>query len=243
MGDLSGIVFDGNQIIRKGSQYNEWYGYVSDGLFQSDEDIANSALLNSNVRPGDVKYKDISGPEGKPDGKITADYDRVLLGGSTPRYQYGGNINFSYKNLGLSMTFQGIGKQKVLMSDDMVYQTVAWYNFPEFYDKSHWSAYNTAEQNANAKYPRLSQLQFVSNNYKMSDFWLFNGAYFRMKNITLNYSIPTKVTEKVDINKVNVFASVTDPFSIDHFPQGWDPENSISAYIARTWNFGVSITF
>jgi hypothetical protein len=112
MGDLSGIVFDGNQIIRKGSQYNEWYGYVSDGLFQSDEDIANSALLNSNVRPGDVKYKDISGPEGKPDGKITADYDRVLLGGSTPRYQYGGNINFSYKNLGLSMTFQGIGNRK-----------------------------------------------------------------------------------------------------------------------------------
>jgi hypothetical protein len=91
--------------------------------------------------------------------------------------------------------------------------------------------------------PSPFSVQFVSNNYKMSDFWLFNGAYFRMKNITLNYSIPTKLTEKVDINKVNVFASVTDPFSIDHFPQGWDPENSISAYIARTWNFGVSITF
>jgi TonB-linked SusC/RagA family outer membrane protein len=243
MGDLSGIVFDGNQIIREGSQYYEWYGYKSDGLFQSDEDIANSALLNSNVKPGDVKYKDISGPEGKPDGKITPEYDRVLLGGSTPRYQYGGNINLGYKNFNLSMAFQGLGQHKVLMTADMVYQTVAWYNFPKFYDKSHWSTYNTAEENANAKYPRLSQLQYTANNYKMSDFWLFNGAYFRMKNVTLNYNIPAKLTEKFDIKKMNVYASVTDPFSIDHYPQGWDPEASESAYIARTWNFGVSITF
>ena len=243
MGDLSGIVFDGSQIIRQGSEYYEWYGYVSDGLFQNDEDIAASPLLNSNVRPGDVKYKDISGPDGVPDGKISPEYDRVLLGGSTPRYQYGGNISLGYKNLNLSMAFQGIGKQNVLMSADMVYQTVAWYNFPKFYDESHWSEYNTDAVNASAKYPRLSQLQYTANNYKMSDLWLFSGAYFRLKNVTLNYSIPSKWIERFDVRKMSVYASVSDPLSIDHYPQGWDPENSISAYIARTWNFGVSITF
>ena len=77
----------------KGSQFNEWYGYVSEGLFQTQEDLTNSAKINNNVKVGDVKYKDISGPDGVPDGKISSEYDRVLLGGSLPRYMFGGNVS------------------------------------------------------------------------------------------------------------------------------------------------------
>lgn len=93
MGDLGGTQFIGDQVKMKGSQFNEWYGYVSEGLFQTQEDLTNSAKINNNVKVGDVKYKDISGPDGVPDGKISSEYDRVLLGGSLPRYMFGGNVS------------------------------------------------------------------------------------------------------------------------------------------------------
>lgn len=243
MGDLSGIVFDGANIIKEGSEYNEWYGYKSAGLFQSMDDIASSALLNSNVKPGDVKYVDISGPDGVPDGKISPEYDRVLLGGSLPRYQYGGNINLGYKHFDFTLTFQGIGKRTDRLTDDMVYQTVQWHNLPTFYAENRWSEHNTPEQNESAKYPRLSQLQYKGNNFAMSDFWLFDGSYFRVKNIGLSYTVPNALLKKIDVSKMRIYASVTDPFSIDHFPEGFDPEASVSAYIARTFNFGLQITF
>src|SRR5690606_34529350 len=96
MGNLSGVVFLGDQIIQEGIEYNSWYGYRSEGLFQSQEDIDNSALLSQVVRPGDVKYQDLGGSDGDPDGMINPEYDRVPLGGSLPRFYYGGNINMSY---------------------------------------------------------------------------------------------------------------------------------------------------
>lgn len=243
MGNLSGLVMDSDKIICEGSEYNEWYGYVSDGLFQSDEDIKNSALLFENVRPGDIKYKDISGPEGVPDGKISAEYDRVTLGGSLPRFNYGGNIGLDWKGIDFSLSFQGVGKQKCRMTDKMVYQTTAWFTFPELIEGKYWSEYNTAEENLNARFPRLSQVGFKSNNYVMSDFWLFNGAYFRCKNITLGYSLPKKLVSKVALKNLRIYASVTDPFVFSHFPKGWDPEQAESTYIARTWNFGAIVSF
>ena len=206
MGNLSGLVLDGNNIICEGSEYNEWYGYMSDGLFQSEEDIKNSPLLFESVRPGDVKYKDISGPDGVPDGKVTAEYDRVLLGGSLPRYNYGGNISVGWKGLDFSMVFQGVGKRKCRMTDKMTYQTTGWFTFPEMIDGNYWSAHNTEEENLNARFPRLSQVGYKSNNYVMSDFWLFDGAYFRCKNITLGYEFPKKLIKALTLSKLRIYA-------------------------------------
>lgn len=243
MGNLSGIVFDGSQIIREGSEYNEWYGYLSDGLFQSQDDIDNSALLSTVVRPGDVKYRDISGPDGVPDGKISPEYDRTLLGGSLPRYLYGGNISLGYKNFDAFIMFQGIGKQTSRLLVDMVYQTAGWYTFPDFVDGNYYSEYNTVEQNQSARYPRLSQLAYDGNNYEASDYWLFDGSYFRLKNVTLGYTLPSTWLNQAKISNVRVYASVNDLFSADHYPKGWDPESGLTAYIARTWNFGLQIRF
>lgn len=243
MGNLSGIVFDGSQIIRQGSEYNEWYGYLSDGLFQSAEDVSKSPLLSTVVKPGDVKYKDISGPDGVPDGKITPEYDRALLGGSLPRFLYGGNIDLSYKGFDASVIFQGVGKQTSMMGVDMVYQTTAWYTFPDFVDGNYYSQYNSAEQNKTARFPRLSQIGYDGNNYKMSDYWLFDGSYFRLKNITLGYTLPGKWINRFKLKNMRVYGSVSDLFSIDNYPAGWDPEAALTAYIAKTWNLGVTIRF
>lgn len=243
MGDLSGTVFDGDQIIMEGSEYNEWYGYLSDGLYQSQEDVDSSPLLNNIVKPGDVKYKDVSGPDGVPDGKISPEYDRVLLGGSLPRYLYGGNIDLRYKGFDASLVFQGIGKQTSQIVPDMVYQTVQWYTFPDFVDGNYYSEYNSEEKNKTVKYPRLSEFSYEGNNYEMSDYWLFDGSYFRLKNVTLGYTFPNKVVDKLNVSNLRIYASVSDLFSIDNYPKGWDPEAGLNAYIARTWNFGVSIKF
>ena len=82
MGDLGGTEFLGDQIKIEGSQFNEWYGSQSAGLFQTQEEVDNSPVLNSSVKPGDVNYVDVSGPEGIPNGLISPEYDRVQLGGS-----------------------------------------------------------------------------------------------------------------------------------------------------------------
>jgi len=244
MGDLGGTEFLGDQIKRQGSEFNEWYGYVSDGLYQTQADVDASPKLNTSVRPGDVRYKDISGPAGVPDGKISPEYDRILLGGSLPRYMYGANISLGYKNFDFSMVFQGIGDQNVRLNNTMVQPFLENYgNFPSILEGKYWSKYNTDEQNLAVRYPRFTNTS-AGNNYSMSDFWLFNGAYLRVKNITLGYNVPKFISEKVKFQSVRLYATVSDLFSINNYPKGWDPEMSSTAYpITTSFIFGASVKF
>ena len=244
MGDLGGTEFLGDQIKVEGSEFNEWYGYKSDGLFQTQEEVDNSPTLNNTVKPGDVKYVDISGPEGVPDGTISPEYDRVLLGGSLPRYMYGGTIRLGYKGFDFTMVIQGVGKQNSRLSSTMIRPLLEnWGNVPEIIDGNYWSLYNTPEQNMNARYPRLSWTA-AGNNYAMSDYWLIDGSYLRMKNITLGYSIPSSVTQKIKIQGIKVYASISDLFTIDNYPKGWDPEVASSGYpITTSYVFGISVNF
>jgi TonB-linked SusC/RagA family outer membrane protein len=244
MGDLKGTAFYGDQIIREGSEFNEWYGYMADGIFQTQDEVDASPVLVSSVRPGDIKYVDISGPDGEPDGFITPEYDKVLLGGSLPRYIYGGNMDLNFKNFGLSLFFQGVGKQTSRLTTGMVMPFEGWWqNPPEIIDGNYWSHYNTTEENLNAKYPRLSHISSENNNYELSDYWLINGAYFRLKNITLSYNLPKHLAESLFLKNVRVYTSLTDLFSIDNFPKGWDPEVTSNAYISKTFNFGIDVKF
>lgn len=249
MGKMSGTVLDSDgHITREGDEYNAWYGFVSDGLYQTEEDVANNPVLNANVRPGDIKYRDLSGEDGTPDGSISSQYDRKVLGSSQPRLIYGAQLAFGWKGIELSAAFNGIGKQNVMMTRAMMYQRHAagWTQFTGEVIGTSWSYYNTPEQNLAAKYPRLSDMAIDGgNNKQTTDFWMFNGGYFRCKNITLGYSFQQNILKKLRLGSLRVFASVSDPFSIDKYPQGWDPESagSFSSYIARTWNFGVQVSF
>ena len=251
MGDLGGYQSLGGNIIKEGVEYNAWYGYRSNGLYLTDEQLANSAKLYPSVGLGNIEYKDLDGPDGTPgnpvpDGIVNATYDRVVLGSSSPHYQYGGNILLGWKNWDLSMTFQGIGKVLAWKGQAMVYRDGDAYTFPVEYDKHYWSRYKSDEETAKALYPRATLTNSAKNDYEQtSDYWLFNGGYFRMKNITLSYSLPEKFTKAIKMQKIRFYASATDPFSIDRFPQGWDPESytNLSAYMTRTFTVGAQLTF
>ncbi len=244
MGDLGGTQFLGNKIKQEGSEFDEWYGYLSDGIYQTQDEVDNSATLNASVSPGDIKYRDISGPEGEPDGLISPEYDRTLLGGSLPQYYYGGNINLNYKNINLSVSFQGVGKQNAYLSPDMIRPLLnGAQNVPALVDGNYWSMYNAVEQNTSVQYPRLSQVS-NSSNYVLSDLWLFNGAYFRMKNITLSYSLPVGLIEKLKLQGVSIHGTATDLFSINKYPKGWDPEAAATIYpVTTTLMLGLSVKF
>lgn len=244
MGNLGGTQFLGDQVKLERSEFNEWYGYVSDGLFLTQEDLDNSPKLNNQTSLGDIKYKDISGPNGVPDGKITPEYDRVLLGGSMPRFTYGGNINLGYKGLDISLSFQGVGMQKSRMANMMVKPLISNYgNIPAIIDGKYWSSFKTAEENAQAQYPRLTYAN-ESGVYCLSDYWLFNGAYFRLKNIMVGYTLPEHLTNRIFIKKLRFYATATDLFSISNYPKGWDPEVGPTSYpITTTVLLGAEITF
>lgn len=223
MGDLGGTEFIGDRIKRKGSQFDEWYGYRSEEIYQTQEDVNNSPKLNANVKVGDMKYTDISGPNGVPDGRISPEYDRVLLGSSQPQWMYGGNFKLDYNGFDLGVTFQGIGYQNTSLLPYTDYNAENWGVFPVYMDGSTWSMNNTADQNLVAKYPRFTETN-KGLNRAMSDFWLFNGGYFRLKNITLGYTIPQNISRKIMSNNIRFYINATDVFSLNKYPKGWDPE-------------------
>ncbi|MFD2162202.1 SusC/RagA family TonB-linked outer membrane protein [Paradesertivirga mongoliensis] len=238
--NLKGTQFRGDQAILEGGEFNEWFGYRSNGLFQNQAEVTGAAVINANTKPGDVRYVDIN-----KDGKITPEGDKVFLGGSMPRYNYGGTLRMDYKNLDFGMVVQGVGKKNSVLSQDITRPfQAAFGNMPLGMVGNFWSRNNTPEQNLAARYPRLSRTSEV-NNYEMSDFYMISGAYFRVKNLTLGYTLKSKdLLAKAGIKALRVYATANDVAVFSKFPKYWDPEAGTSSYpIVTTFLGGVNLTF
>ena len=215
-----------------GLPFNSIYGYESMGLFQSDQDVNDAPFQNSKTRAGDIRYKDQNG-----DNKIDAN-DRVVLGDRNPHYLYGLNFSFAYKNFDLGMFFQGIGCHDRIVKDSFV---------RPFYDSSiskHQLDYWTP-QNTDARYPRILYKDDGSHNYEVSDFWMINAGYLRMKNISLGYTLPKKIISFVGLGSARIYFTANNLFTISGFVPGMDPEASSAwAYpFARTYSFGLNVQF
>ncbi len=244
MGDIANKeVISGGKIIRKGVEYMSWYGYVNQGLYQTQEQVDNSASIGT-VYPGDVRYKNFDDADPY-NPTITTDRDRRVLGSSLPHFNYGGSVNLEWKGIDFNLTFQGVGERNSYLTDEMVQPLRSqWYNVPTMVGGSKsWSRKNTIEQNAQAKYPRYSW-NSANNNYATSDFWLFDGSYFRVKNITLGYTLPHKWMSKIHVKSLRFSATLTDFFTYSHFPKGWDPEVGTTAYpITKSVLFSAQLKF
>ncbi|MGV3587467.1 MAG: SusC/RagA family TonB-linked outer membrane protein [Adhaeribacter sp.] len=237
--DLKGTQMRGDQAQLEGGEFSEWFGYKSAGLFQTAEEVKNSPVLNNNTKPGDIRYVDIN-----EDGKITPEGDKILLGGSLPRYIYGGNIRLDFKGLDFTLVLQGVGKVKRRLGNNAIQPFLENFgNVPAEIDGNFWSLTNTPEQNLSAKYPRLSKAS-EGNNYQMSDYWLMDGSYLRIKNLTLGYNLPEILTSRIRLQGLRVYVAANDLKSFSKFPKGWDPEVDGSTYpIVTTLMGGLSVKF
>lgn len=237
--DLKGTQQLGDQANIEGGEFNSWYGYRSTGLYQNQADVDNSPKLNNNVKPGDVKYVDIDG-----DGKISSDNDKVLLGGSLPRYTFGINGRANYKNFDFSFVAQGVLKDLSRLNSVYVRPFLENFgNVPALIDGNFWSSNNTEAQNLSAQYPRLSRVS-DGTNYQMSDYWLIDGKYLRVKNITLGYNVKSTSLSKFNIKGLRVYLAANDILTFSKFPKGADPETEAFSYpIVKTLLAGINLKF
>lgn len=242
----NGLVGNGSTLFI-GYPTGIYYGYVADGLFTNADDVkawANQTAIAPNAKPGDIRYKDISGPEGKPDGKVDATYDRTVLGSTVPKLSYGINATAAYKGFDLSILFQGVGGTSGYLNG------YAGYAFNNSGNVQRWQAdgrWTPDNPDRNAIYPRL---EFITNsgtnNTLTSSFWVLNGSYVRLKNVQLGYTIPSVLTKKVRVQTVRLYANAENLHLWSNYRTGWDPEiNSAGAYypILANYTFGLNVTF
>lgn len=226
------------------------YGYKTDGLFvdQAEIDAAPDQLVGkSGLKPGYVKYKDISGADGVPDGKVDATNDRTVLGSTTPKYYYGLNLNVSYKNFDISALLQGLGGHKRLIGSYMAY---AFYNGGQIQRWQVDNRWTTENPDKWAEYPRLETLNMNNTNLQVSDYWIRNASFLRVKNVQIGYNLPKSLCNKIGMTGMRVYLSGQNLFTFNSFYKGWDPENEIgtgdapSYYpINSIYSFGFNFKF
>ena len=228
-----------------GEKLNEIWGYVSNGLFQSDEDAkaADQCYLSGGSwGAGDVKYEDLNN-DGKIDiGKNTLDDsgDRKIIGNSTPRYSYGITAGFDYKGFDFEMFWQGIGKRDYWLGGSQFWGFTDEWCTPLTSSLDYWT-----EDNRDAYFPRLHHYGVNGGNHQVSTRYLQNAAYLRLKNVVLGYTIPRSITEKVKISRLRVFVQGENLLTSTPLIDSYDPEtlNNMTYPINKKISVGLNLTF
>lgn len=228
-----------------GHPMNSYYIYETDGFFNSQEEADAFTEKYGNpfgaggFKAGDLRYVDTNN-----DGVLNGD-DRVYAGSSDPSYTFGLNLNAGWKNIDVSLTFQGAAKVKRLFD---AYEVYGAFSGDAGHPASIWKDAWT-ETNKDASMPRI----FTDTNSPScsrsaaSTFWLQNTNYMRLKNLQIGYTIPKSILSKWGIENLRFYYSVENLFTIDNMKINIDPEATsqrLSSYpLLRTHAFGVNLTF
>lgn len=223
---------------RTGRPGNLTWGYKTAGLFKDEEDIADWAYQNSSVLPGDIKYVDING-----DGKIDAE-DQVVIGrNATPEIMWGYNLSLNYKGFDLGAMIQGTGNSDYYLgSADRGVRYPFENGKPLVSQAGSWTVDNP---DPNARFPRLSATKRTPN-YEVSDYWMVNSSYIKLKSIELGYRIKPGLTKKLFINDARVYLNFYNVWNIfSKMPDDFDSENlTYNSYPQQFIStLGVNITF
>lgn len=237
----AGPFIGGSSIKKEGYPIDSYFAYEAEGLFRTDEEVKNHAKQIGVYDKGDIMYKDQlsidtdgDGIFDKADGTIDAN-DRVILGNSIPRMTFSLNLGMEYKGFDLSLYFQGIGKRDLMLTG---YKTQAFNGGAV----SKWQLDHWSEQNPNSDYPRLTT---APNNTAASSFWMYDGSFVRLKNLVFGYTVPKSLMEKVNIENLRIYFAGNNLFTLDHLPDGIDPEspNAATYPLTRTLSLGLNLTF
>ena len=218
------------------------FGYKTDGYFQTPADAANYPHIGNtpSITAGDIKYLDISGPDGKPDGKIDQ-FDLTYIGNTTPRYIFGIHIGADWNGFDFSALIQGVAKRDYYLASDAVSPFLYPYGNTAFtYQENYWT-----QGNPNALLPRNSNN--TTWNYQSSDHWVQNAAYVRLKNLQIGYSYVPKATQKPLITKLRIYFSGDNLCEYSKLLNAFDPELNVSGGymypIMRSFSFGMNLSF
>ena len=244
-----------------GQPIGAFFGYVTDGIFNSFEEVEASAQYEpgknpweQTTRPGDFRFKDLNG-----DGRITAE-DRTFLGSALPKFVFGVPLSFGYKNFDLSLFFQGQTGNKIFNVTDYYLYNAASGNVRADIRDLHWSGqFDSGREffpvNYNASVPDLSNND-AARNFRASDFFVHNGSYVRLKELRLVYTVPQSILAKIHLS--NLAFSITG-YNLLTFTSynGFDPEvgrvvgtegNNLNMGVdhgnypqARSFTFGVKL--
>lgn len=211
-------------------------GYVSDGLFTSQEEIDNLGYIykdlngNSTLRPGDVKYKDLNN-----DGVLDWKDQTEIGSGAMPHWTYGANVSLKYKGFDLSALFQGAFDYTTNVNLEGAASVLKFEN--------RWTE---EENNPHSLVPRPGG---ASTNWLYSDYRIHNTAYLRLKNFTIGYEIPKSVLQHIGVDRLRLYFAGTNLFTLSTLNKyGVDPEmpEGTPAYYypqQRTLSFGLNLSF
>ncbi|MEP5372440.1 SusC/RagA family TonB-linked outer membrane protein [Ekhidna sp.] len=257
-----GFWFDVTQS-RLGGEVGTFYGFVADGIFQNqgeidalNADAPSGNYQDSDTAPGDRRFRDLNG-----DGEITGD-DRTTIGSPIPDFYGSVNLNFSYKGFDLGLNFYGTYGNEILNLVKRELESASGYgnnasfsNVSTEYFENRWNGEGSTNSFARA----LIDDNAVQNN-RASSYFVEDGSYLRLRNVTLGYNLPSSLVGKVGLGSVRFYASLQNLFTITNY-SGTDPEigqntdingnNSVTtrgidagAYpLSKSYTFGLNLKF
>ncbi|MFI5131240.1 MAG: SusC/RagA family TonB-linked outer membrane protein [Chitinophagales bacterium] len=200
-----------------GGIVGQHFGFVYEGIFQTQAEIAAHATqFGAALKPGDVKYRDISGPQGKPDGVVNEAYDRTYLGSGIPKYYYGFNFSAAYKSFDLTVFASGAANFQInsRMYKDIHHSAGSLNYSTDMLNR--WTPTNT-----NTNIPRLNDADV--NNFKDSNRpgWLQSGSYLRANTIAIGYTLPKNIIKGLETSRI--YATVQNLYSFQEY-EGYNPD-------------------
>ncbi len=229
----------------RGQSIDKNYGYIALGLFKDQDDINKSpsqTALQSVIRPGDIKYKDLNG-----DGVIDVN-DQTWLGyPTTPEIMYGYGGTIAYKGFDLSVFFTGAANSSLFMGSDRALVAftdgVGQYNVLREYYDHRWIP---GADNSRAAYPEVLNIK-NTNNYVVNSLYMRNGNYLRLKSAEIGYTLSQKVMQRIHIKNIRVFINGTNLAIWDHIkivnPESGQGDGSFAYPLQRNINFGAQVNF
>ena len=235
-------VYGDRTICDEGYALYTFWGYEYDGIYKSEQEIAETLygtdLRSSPCSVGDAKYKDLNGPDGRPDGKID-DYDKTDLGNPFPWLTYALNLGVEWKGIDLQLFFQGVSGNEIFNAVRL--RTEGTGNEATL-STTMRNVWTPANPDGNIPNP------FGSPNNRLDSSRLIeDGSYLRLKNLQLGYTLPSKWTEKIKMSRCRIYFSANNLFTLTGYT-GYDPEVGGGVDYgnypqSRTFMLGLNINF